>query len=244
MSSTQDAILLNTFLDAAGGEWGGVALDDLLALLAAAMEERAAATATTSSSSRSTSSAGQQDSGSSGVSKVLSTALKMVPVAGALLSIFGGDDAKTPEPLVRYALPPALRFEAANSAAGVTSVDYGQEGLPRLATRKANAAVETFEAAFEEPGATVRQFGDESSLASGDSRSETGYAGRVRNSAASQPAYEERTQTAAAREPAQVTIQVQAMDSRSFLDHSAEIAQAVREAMLNMHALNDVVSDI
>ena len=42
----------------------------------------------------------------------------------------------------------------------------------------------------------------------------------------------------------QVTIQVQAMDSRSFLDHSAEIAQAVREAMLNMHSLNDVVNDI
>lgn len=41
----------------------------------------------------------------------------------------------------------------------------------------------------------------------------------------------------------QITIQVNAMDSRSFLDHSSEIAQAVREAMLNMHSLNDVVSD-
>ena len=42
----------------------------------------------------------------------------------------------------------------------------------------------------------------------------------------------------------QVTIQVQAMDSRSFMDHSQEIAQAVREAMLNMSPLNDVVSDL
>jgi hypothetical protein len=42
----------------------------------------------------------------------------------------------------------------------------------------------------------------------------------------------------------QVTIQVQAMDSRSFLDHSTEIARAVREAMLNMHSLNDVVSEL
>jgi len=41
-----------------------------------------------------------------------------------------------------------------------------------------------------------------------------------------------------------VTVQVQAMDSRSFLDHSAEIARAVREAMLNMHSLNDVVSEL
>lgn len=42
----------------------------------------------------------------------------------------------------------------------------------------------------------------------------------------------------------QIVVNVQAMDSRSFLDHSQEIAQAVREAMLNMHALNDVVSEI
>jgi len=42
----------------------------------------------------------------------------------------------------------------------------------------------------------------------------------------------------------QITIQVQAMDSRSFQDHSAEIAQAVREAMLNSHALNDVVNEL
>jgi hypothetical protein len=42
----------------------------------------------------------------------------------------------------------------------------------------------------------------------------------------------------------QITIQVQAMDSRSFMDHSQDIATAVREAMLNMHALNDVISDL
>ena len=41
-----------------------------------------------------------------------------------------------------------------------------------------------------------------------------------------------------------VTIQVQAMDSRSFLDHSGEIAQAVREALLNSHALSDVVQEL
>ncbi|MBX5494278.1 MAG: hypothetical protein IRZ15_02990 [Bryobacteraceae bacterium] len=42
----------------------------------------------------------------------------------------------------------------------------------------------------------------------------------------------------------QVTVQVQAMDSRSFLDHSEEIARAVREAMLHSHSLNDVVTDL
>jgi len=44
--------------------------------------------------------------------------------------------------------------------------------------------------------------------------------------------------------PVEITVQVQAMDSRSFLDHSWEIARAVREAMLQSHALNDVVSEL
>lgn len=41
----------------------------------------------------------------------------------------------------------------------------------------------------------------------------------------------------------QIHISVQAMDSRSFLDHSEEIARAVREAMLESHALSDVVGE-
>jgi hypothetical protein len=41
-----------------------------------------------------------------------------------------------------------------------------------------------------------------------------------------------------------VTIQVQAMDSRSFMDHSDEIARAVREALLNAHSLSDVMSEL
>ena len=41
-----------------------------------------------------------------------------------------------------------------------------------------------------------------------------------------------------------VQIQVNAMDSRSFLDHSADIAAAVREAMLHSNSLNDVIADL
>lgn len=44
--------------------------------------------------------------------------------------------------------------------------------------------------------------------------------------------------------PVQVTVQVQAMDSRSFLDRSEDIARAVREAMLHSHALNDVINEL
>lgn len=42
----------------------------------------------------------------------------------------------------------------------------------------------------------------------------------------------------------QVTVNVQAMDARSFLDRSSDIAAAVREAMLNLNSLNDVVSEL
>ncbi len=42
----------------------------------------------------------------------------------------------------------------------------------------------------------------------------------------------------------QVTIQVNAMDSRSFLDHSDEIASAVKAAILSSHSLNDVILEL
>ena len=48
---------------------------------------------------------------------------------------------------------------------------------------------------------------------------------------------------AAAATP-QVNIQVNAMDSQSFMDHSDEIATAVRSALLNSHPLADVISDL
>lgn len=42
----------------------------------------------------------------------------------------------------------------------------------------------------------------------------------------------------------QVTVNVSAMDSQSFMDRSGDIANAVREAMLNLHPINDVVANL
>jgi hypothetical protein len=42
----------------------------------------------------------------------------------------------------------------------------------------------------------------------------------------------------------QITVQVSAMDSQSFMDRSTDIANAVREAMLNLHPINDVVASL
>jgi hypothetical protein len=41
-----------------------------------------------------------------------------------------------------------------------------------------------------------------------------------------------------------VNVTVQAMDARSFLDRSSDIAAAVRDAMLNLNSINDVVNDL
>ena len=41
-----------------------------------------------------------------------------------------------------------------------------------------------------------------------------------------------------------VNVTVQAMDAQSFLDRSGDIAAAVRNAMLNLSPINDVVNDL
>ena len=44
--------------------------------------------------------------------------------------------------------------------------------------------------------------------------------------------------------PTQVVVNVNALDTQSFLDRSGDVAQAVREAMLHMHPLNDIVDEV
>ncbi len=51
------------------------------------------------------------------------------------------------------------------------------------------------------------------------------------------------TGAATGQSPMQVTVNVSAMDSRSFLDNAPILAQAVREAMLHMHPINQLVRE-
>jgi hypothetical protein len=53
-----------------------------------------------------------------------------------------------------------------------------------------------------------------------------------------------RAMTNSSSSSSQITVQVQAMDSSSFLDHSQDIALAVRQAMLQSSVLNDVIRDV
>jgi hypothetical protein len=113
-------------------------------------------------------------------------------IAG-LVSAFGGGGSSTPPPLVKYAMPAAVDFQAAESQGQVSGLDYDQMGTPR------------------------------SYAAAGTSGTANG--------------------TASGGAP-QITFNVQAMDARSFMDRSGDIALAVREAMLNLNSINDVVNDL
>lgn len=53
-----------------------------------------------------------------------------------------------------------------------------------------------------------------------------------------------RPATPTATQQQQVTVNIQAMDSRSFLDHSSDIADAIKQALLNSHSLNDVIGEL
>jgi hypothetical protein len=64
--------------------------------------------------------------------------------------------------------------------------------------------------------------------------------GTLREAAVSAPANVSNQSSTATH----VTVNVSAMDSQSFMDRSVDIASAVREAMLNLHPINDVVANL
>jgi hypothetical protein len=76
-------------------------------------------------------------------------------------------------------------------------------------------------------------------LQAGFSGSSAGGASGVNYGEGGQP-----RQTTAASAQQQITVQVQAMDSQSFLDRSNDIAAAVRKAMLETSTLNDVIREV
>src|SRR5471030_2733876 len=120
----------------------------------------------------------------------------MVPLVSELLGLFGGGGSPAPAPLVKYAMPAAINFEAADSGSGTSNADTDQFGMPRA-----------YSAGWA--GASPQASGTSGSTAS-----------------------------------PQITVNVQAMDARSFLDRSTDIAAAVRDAMLNLNSINDVVNDL
>ena len=164
-----------------------------IVMAAANAATAAAATAGPTASGRAAGDSGSrsQQQGSDGGSMaetiavdVLKSGFGLVPLVTALFGLIGGGDSPAPPALTKYVMPARRDFQAAETAAGLTDVDYDQSGMPRPADRGA-----------------------------------AGWA-------------------------PQIQVNVQAMDARSFLDRSSEIASAVREAMLHLNAINDVVNDL
>jgi len=70
------------------------------------------------------------------------------------------------------------------------------------------------------------------------------YGGDGAASSSAPPSTAAPASTSNSASPSQITVNVQAMDARSFLDRSSDIAAAVRDAMLNLNSINDVVNDL
>ncbi|MCU1235009.1 MAG: hypothetical protein JWP63_2976 [Candidatus Solibacter sp.] len=212
MATTIQDELYKTFLQLQGQQATAlsgvsVTLGDVLAqvqdLRSATPAPNVKKTTTSSSSSSSSGSAGSASTsqGSSlgdtltGVaSTVFKSGFGLAPLVTELFGLFGGGGSAAPPPLVKYAMPASVAFQAAESGGAMGGVDYNQAGTARVYRSAAGEA------------------------AGGG--------------------------TSAAQASPQITVNVQAMDARSFLDRSSDIALAVRDAMLNMNAINDVVNEL
>jgi len=122
---------------------------------------------------------------------ILESGVGLIPLIGGLIGLFTGGSSNSPPALTKYVMPPALDFEEAETAGGLSSMSYDQMGAPRA------------------PG-------------DGTASPSTGTGGASGSGAP----------------PAQTT------DAQWFMDHSADIAAAVRNAMLNLNSINDVVNDL
>lgn len=204
-STTQDDVY-QTFLAVSGQQTS--ALGDATAMLAGVIAQvdelqssNPAPVAATKTQSTTTSSSDSGSTLGSVAASVLESGFGLAPLISGLVSLFSGGDTAAPAPLVKYAMPAAADFQAAESQGQVTGVDYDRAGMPR---------------SYAPTGASA-----------GTSGSPGGSVGGAASGATPQ-----------------ITVNVQAMDARSFMDRSSDIALAVRDAMLNLNSINDVVNDL
>jgi hypothetical protein len=162
-----------------------------------------------------------QSSGSSALGTIGSTALKLftgglgiVPLISGIAGLFGGGKSSAPPPLVPYAMPRPVSIEAANSPSG--------SGF-QLADYSQTGAARSYAAT---------------------NRSSNSSSGQAPPAPAAVAGGTSAAAPAAAQGSPQIVVNVSAMDSQSFMDRSGDIAQAVRQAMLSMNSINDVVSEL
>jgi hypothetical protein len=148
---------------------------------------------------------------------VFGGALGLVPLVGSLFGLF--DSKSTQQPVFqKYEMPSAISFEAADTGSGLVNADYGQMGLPRLYDSAGTQATSDGTSANVGPAPSSAQSPSSSS------------SGAIASGASSGSP--------------QISVNVQAMDAQSFMSYSGEIAKAVRDAMLNLSSINDVVTEL
>jgi hypothetical protein len=152
---------------------------------------------------------------------VFGGALGLVPLVGSLFGLFGSKSTQQPV-FQKYEMPSSISFEAADTPNGLVNADYGQMGLPRLYDSADAGAVSN---GSSENAGTATSSAPASSAPASSSSSGAG----AGSGAAGTP---------------QISVNVQAMDAQSFMSYSGEIAKAVRDAMLNLSSINDVVTEL
>ena len=153
----------------------------------------------------------------------------MVPLIGGLLGLFGGGDSTATPTLTKYSMPASIGFEGADIGSSTGAADYDQMGLPR---------------AYGADGMGLAGYGWPTGTSGSGGTGPTSFSGSgggVPGQAVSGTSGSSSTGNAPAP---QITVNVQAMDARSFLDRSSDIAAAVRDAMLNLNSINDVVNNL
>lgn len=173
-----------------------------------------------------TSRSAQTSSGSgSGFESLATTifggALGLVPLIGGLFGLFGGGGSQPPV-FQKYEMPSPISFEAGDVGGSLVNSDYGQMGLPRVYGSSDAQSAPT-------GGATAATASAPSAGAVSVSGGSAGGGTAAGVNSTGTP---------------QISVNVQAMDAQSFMSYSGQIAQAVREAMLNLSSLNDVVTDL
>ena len=153
------------------------------------------------------------------------------PLISGIMKLFGGGE-NTPQPLLlKNVAPTPMRFDGVERNDG-GGLDFNASGYDRYGQTRA----------VTQPIPAVPSYGQILAAIPTTTAGSNNW-----NTPAPPPAVNTTSDTQGGRpdrSATQVTVNVQAMDSRSFLDRSGDIAAAVREAMLNMHSINDVVNDL
>lgn len=175
-------------------------------------------------------------------SKVFESGLGLVPLVSGLLGLFGGGGSTSPPPLQKYAMPEHLSFTGADTGSGFGEADFDRFGMPRLYDPL--GASETSGAGQNSPPEVQDwpTFGSSFGTGYSGSRLDSGGTSNLRTGAPFGGAAN--NSNGSALPAPQISVNIQAMDTQSFLDHSDEIAQAVRQAMLSLNSINDVMNDL